>query len=227
MTAFYWKQRRASQALLIGLVFITSFLFCWWIAKQDFQNLAAYFSTSFDISIGYKEAMALRANSNAVVLAGLIAALLALLLCILLLLDSRSPALIFAALFIAGETYLSWNRAFIRADHHVLSFFCLHPIILVGIWIVAQPKDATRRIGYVVNLLVFVICLFGIAEEKPERLTRCVPDAMEKIGRSWQFVFHLPAFTEQSLKMLAGAAELARATQGSSRSARRHSRCFW
>jgi hypothetical protein len=200
----YWKQRKPSQGMLIGLVFITSFLLCWWIAKQDFQNLIAYFSTSFDISIGYKEAMALRANSNAVVLAGLIAALFSLLLCILLLLDSRSPALAFAALFIAAETYLSWNRAFIRADHHVLSFFCLHPIILVGIWIVAQPKDAIRRIGYGINLLVFGICLFGIAAERPERLTRCVPNAMETIGRSWQFVFHLPSFTEQSRKMLAG-----------------------
>ena len=30
----------------------------------------------------------------------------------------------------AGETFLSWNRAFVRADDHVLSFFCLSGYVI-------------------------------------------------------------------------------------------------
>ena len=51
--ACYCTLRRTSRAILVGLVFFTSFLLCWWIAKQEFQNLPSYFTTSLEISFGY------------------------------------------------------------------------------------------------------------------------------------------------------------------------------
>jgi hypothetical protein len=195
--ACYCKLRRTSQAILVGLVFFASFLLCWWIAKQEYRHLLSYFTTSLDISFGYKEAMALPAANHAIVLAGVIAALLGLIQCVLILLDSRHPAVLFTALFIAGETFLSWNRAFIRSDDHVLSFFCLHPVLLAAMWIVAQPRRAIRWTGYTINLLVFVICLFGFSQQRPGQLSNRLHDTMGRIKSSWGIATGLRAFSEQ------------------------------
>ena len=141
ISACYCKQRRPMQALLLGLIFLFTFILCWGFAGQQYGHLVSYITTSMDISFGYREAMGLPANRPAILLAGITAALLGLIQCALIVLDSRKLPALFVALFFGGVTFLSWNRAFIRADDHVLSFFALCPVALLTIWIVVRPKQ--------------------------------------------------------------------------------------
>lgn len=195
--ACYCKQRRPARAVLLGLVFFVAFLFCWGIARQHYAHLLAYITTSVDICFGYKEAMGLPAASTAIVLAGVAAALLGLIQCVLIFLDSRQLTVLFPALFFVGDTFLSWNRAFIRADDHVLSFFAVCPVVLLTMWIVVQPRAMVRYTGYAINLLLFVICLFGIFLQKPMALTTCVADTVGRVHRTWSVVTDLRTATGQ------------------------------
>ena len=197
IVACYCKLQRKSQALLLSLIFIASFLFWWAIARQEFHNLWSYFATSLEISFGYKEAMALPTSNRAVLLAGVVAALLGFLQWSVVLLKSREPVLLFAALFITGETYLAWNRAFIRADDHVLSFFCLQPAILATMWIVAQPQKTVRWIGYSMNLALLCVCLFGVNQQRPGHLISSVHGTLDRVANSWRIATGLTAFSQQ------------------------------
>ena len=205
LLAFYCKDRKPARALLLGFVFLIVLLLSWGIAGQQYGNLLSYITTSLDICLGYKEAMGIPAGGNAIILTGLIAALLGLLQCGLILIDSRQPSVLFIGLFLAGETFLSWNRAFIRADDHVLSFFSLCPIVLLVMWIVVQPKPIVRYIGYTVNLLVFVICLFGIALQRPNALATSLGDTVRRLQANWTVVTGLPTATRQLRTQLTAA----------------------
>src|SRR5207253_2827255 len=77
---------------------------------------------------------------------------------------------LFFVLFLVSEIILVWNRALVRADDHVLSFFCLCPAILLTTWLVATPGPKSRRIAFGVNLIIFVLCLSGIALQRPAGL---------------------------------------------------------
>ncbi len=203
--ACYCVLRKTSQAILISAAFLVSFLVCWLIAKQELQSLIPYLTTSLDISFGYKDAMSLPAGDNMIVITGVFVVILGFIQCLLLFLDSRQPAILFAALFIAGETYLSWNRAFIRADNHVLSFFCLHPAVLITLWLIAKPKNTIRWTGYALTLLILLTSLFGFIQQKPGQLLSSVTGTMVRIKSSWQTVTGLSAFSDQFGAALAGA----------------------
>ena len=118
---------------------------------------------------------------------------------------SRQPIILFATLFIVGETYLSWNRGFIRADNHVLSFFCLHPAVLITIWLIAKPKNTIRWTGYALTLLIFLTSLFGFIQQKPGELLSSVTGTLVRIKNSWQIVTGLSGFSDQFGAALAGA----------------------
>jgi hypothetical protein len=198
IAACHLKQQRKLHALWVSATFIASFLVCWWIARQEFSNLPAYLSTSLDISFGYKEAMALPTADRIIFLTGVTAALLGVVQCVLCLLDSRSPALLFTILFVIGETFVSWNRAFIRADSHVLSFYCLHPVVLATVWVVAQPKAPRRWAGYTMNLLVFLVCLVGFVRQQGlGQLVSSINETAHRIRLACEIVTDLPAFSEK------------------------------
>lgn len=195
--ACHCQQRRFTRAILLGLVFLGAFAVCWGLAGQQYGNLLSYLTTSMDISFGYKEAMGLPAASTTIALAGGLAALLALMQCALLFLHSRQLPVLFAALFFVGETLLSWNRAFTRADGHVLSFFSLCPVALLTMWIVVRPGATIRHIAYTINLLVFAICLFGLFLHAPVAVTNCVAHTTARIHQAWNVVTNLPARAKQ------------------------------
>jgi hypothetical protein len=182
--AYYRKQRRGTQAALLLFSFVASFLFCWSITSQNFQNLPSYLYTSWEISRGYKEAMGLPVANNLVLFVGVAAAVLSFLLCLIISFKVRTPSAVGAAIFIAMATCLSWNRAFIRADDHVLSFFCFCPVALLTIWIVVQPTGLIRPIGYLINVVVLLLCLGGMFVQRPSLITNCVSETTEKVRRS-------------------------------------------
>jgi hypothetical protein len=193
--ASYFRQQKSRRALLLGLAFVIAFVCCWGIAGQHFANLFAYLATSMDVAFGYKEAMGLPAAHPTIVAAGIAAALLGLTQCALLFLDSPRFPVLLVALFFAGETFLSWNRAFIRADDHVLSFFALCPPALLTMWTVARPKRKVGYAGYAINLLVLATCLWGISLQRPMALGTCIGDVIRRSQGTWSIVRDLRANT--------------------------------
>ena len=135
----------------------------------------------------------------------LAAALLGVVQCGLILFDSRKPATLCIVLFFIGETYLSWNRAFVRADDHVLSFFALCPIALATLWTVERPRPLPRYLGYGINLLIFVICLYGIFLQQPSIITNSITDMTARLTRSWNTVVTLGAKARQLKAQLSEA----------------------
>jgi hypothetical protein len=193
----YASRRRFSHAVILGVAFLTVFCLCWKIAGQEFAGLPAYLVNSLDISFGYKEAMGWPAESNMVVIAGLVAAGLAMLQCLMMFWSSRELSTICIAIFFAGETFLSWNRAFIRADDHVLSFFALCPVAILVLWSVAAPGARTRYAAYAINVLIFVASLTGIFFQKAPVISNCLSDTVARLSDNWKTVSSLGATTRQ------------------------------
>jgi len=207
---FYWKRRRFPNAVIICSTFSLVFLLCWKLAGQDYVNLLSYLISSLDISFGYKEAMGISAASTAIVVAGIAAALLAVVQCSLLLFESRQLPFLCIVLFFIGETYLSWNRAFIRADDHVLSFFALCPAASVTVWTIAQPRRLIRGIGYGINFLIFAACLCGIFLQQPSVVMNCITDTAARLTGGWRAVT-TPGATARQLDAQLGEEKAANA----------------
>ena len=185
---FYSKRRHLADAGIICSSFGLVFLLCWKLAGQDFANLPSYLISSLDISFGYKEAMGLPAASNWIIAAGVAAALLGVVQCGLILYESRKLSTLCIVLFFIGEIYLGWNRAFVRADDHVLSFFALCPVALVTLWTVAQPRPPIRYIGYGTNFLIFAICLGGIFLQQPSVIRNCFTYTAARLTVTWNAI---------------------------------------
>lgn len=175
------KRRRIEASILAGS-FALSFLVSWLLAGQAFASLPSYLASSLSVSFGYKEAMAAPATSAWIVVLGVAVTLLGFIQCGLAFFDSprRAPNLC-VALFFAGAIFLSWTRAFVRADDHVLSFFATLPPACLAIWVATGPPAMTRRLAYVVNLLVLLLCLGGIISQRPAELTESLPGAGRRI----------------------------------------------
>lgn len=196
---FYYlsSQRRAGAVTLVAS-FVSCVLLCWGLAGQEYGNFPAFLVASFEISIGYKDAMGLPAGSGWVVAAGLAAAGLSLAQCALIFGRERCLPVLCIVLFYAGETFLSWNRAFVRADDHVLSFFALCPVALVTLWIAAKPTGFIKRIGYAINALVMLVCLAGIFLQKPTEVTGVIPETISRLRAACRTAAS-PGSTQQRL----------------------------
>jgi hypothetical protein len=190
-------QRRPFRGLLLLLTFVVTLLLCWRAAGQEYRHLISYLRTSIDVSLYYKGAMGVPAASNAIVIVGGIVALLAVLQCAVTFLGSDQRYSLFVVLFLVSEIILVWNRAFVRADDHVLSFFCLCPAVLLTIWLVVTPGSKNRRVAFGINLIIFVLCLSGIALQRPAGLWASVPQAITRVGGAWQILMHPIEYFEQ------------------------------
>ena len=188
VVGFNCTRRRHSTALTLALSFMVSILLCWKLAGQSFANIPAYIASSLDICFGYKEAMGWHASSQWIVAAGIAALCLGLLQCGLILLDSRRWSVLWVTLFFAGETLLSWNRAFVRADDHVLSFFAVCPGAILALSTTWQPRSWLRHLGHATNCLILGVCLGGIILQHPEAMNRCLIDTRTRITRTWSIV---------------------------------------
>ena len=195
----YLSSRRRASAITLVASFVAGLLLCWKLAGQEYGNLPAFLAASFDISFGYKDAMSLPAANGWIVAAGLAAALLALLQCALVFWNERRLAVLGLVLFYAGETYLSWNRAFVRADDHVLSFFALCPVALITILIAAKPRGTIKHLTNAVNVLIALVCLAGIYLQRPAAVTRSLSDSVSRITTTFRAA-SAPRATEQRLR---------------------------
>ena len=185
LVGFYLSCHKRSAPIALAVSFIGSVLLCWKLAGQAYGNFPSYLATSLDISFGYKEAMGLR-SENRVVATGIAAAVLSLIQCGLVLRYRPCLPVLCIVLFYAGETFLSWNRAFIRADDHVLGFFALCPVAILTLWVAARPTGTIRRIGDAVNFLIVFICLTGILLQRPDEIRRCISEAASRMVRSYE-----------------------------------------
>lgn len=206
----YLSRQRRAGAITLVVSFATCLLLCWKLAGQAYGNFPSYLATSLDISFGYKDAMGLPTASVWVVAAGIAAALLALAQCALIFLDTPRLSVLCVSLFYAGETFLSWNRAFIRADDHVLSFFGLCPVALLTLWIAAKPTGVIKRVGYAVNFLIVLVCLSGTFLQKPTAITRCLFEAISRMTTTGRIIA-APGATIQQLRIELGEAKAANA----------------
>jgi hypothetical protein len=198
-------QRRPLRGLLLLLAFVVTLLLCWRAAGQSYRNLVPYFYASMDVSLHYKGAMSRPASSNAIVIVGAAAGLLGVLQCAVTFLGSRPARSLFFVLFLVSEIILVWNRALVRADDHVLSFFCLCPAILFTTWLVVSPEAKSCRVGSGINLIVLVLCLGGIALQRPTELRAWVPQAITRVCGAWHIVMHPNAYCEQLRSQLTQA----------------------
>ena len=142
---FYCLERRPKGALGLVAAYLGSLLVSWYLAGQAFSSLPLYVVNSVEICFGYKEAMGTPAASDWIVAAGVAALLFGLIQCSLLVLDSPRLSTLCLALFFVGTGVLSWTRAFVRADDHVLSFFGFFPEASLLIWVQARPRPTIRR----------------------------------------------------------------------------------
>jgi hypothetical protein len=196
LSVFYLSNRRVKDAVLLASSFTVSLFLSWSCAGQSLSAFPAYVASSMDICFGYKEAMGTPAASNWIVAAGIVALLLGLIQCSLLLLHSRRLATLCVVFFFAGTGFLSWTRAFVRADDHVLSFFGLFPVALMAFWIPAGPRFAMRRTGGLLNLAVLLVCLAGIFLQKPTAITGSLSELVARLARTVHVVTTLSATRE-------------------------------
>jgi hypothetical protein len=203
--AHFCFHRKLVAAAILATSFAASFLFAWHLAGQNFGNLPAYIRMSWEICIGYKEAMAYPAASNAVVVLGLSAVILSFGLCAYIFFERPAWRVLCAPVFISGSLYLSWNRAFVRADDHVLSFFALCPVSLLVLWLVAEVNPRTRRIGFTVNAIVFALCLAGLWIQRPAVITNGLVDARDRLRWAWEGLTDTGGVKRQLDKKLAVA----------------------
>ena len=195
--ACHWSQGDRSRARTVALTFAVTFLVFWKVAGQNYGSLLSYFSSSLEVSMGYKEAMGYPAASNAIILAGAFALLLALLLCLLFFLGSKTTSSLGAVLVFAGAIFLSWNRAFIRADDHVLSFFAFCPVASLIGWSVVRPARPFRIAAYVCHAGIFASCLSGLYLQKPVLITGCLSDLSPRFQEAWNVITQLGPITRQ------------------------------
>ena len=181
LASAYLRNQGRSSAITLAVSFVSALLLSWILAGQALANLPSFLLASFDVSLGYKDAMGLPAENEWVVVIGLIAALLAFAQCGLIFWQERRLPTLCLALFYAGETFLSWNRAFVRADDHVLSFFALCPVALMTLWIAATPRGTIKVVAYAVNALIALVCLAGIYVQRPAAITGSLSDAVSRI----------------------------------------------
>jgi len=202
---FYCLERRPKGALGLVAAYLGSLLVSWYLAGQAFSSLPLYVVNSVEICFGYKEAMGTPAASDWIVAAGVAALLFGLIQCSLLVLDSPRLSTLCLALFFVGTGVLSWTRAFVRADDHVLSFFGFFPEASLLIWVQARPRPTIRRFGYGLNVAIFVLCLTGMTLQQPTVLSRAFPDAISQMRRTWRVVTALGETTGQLRSQLAEA----------------------
>ena len=192
--AFYVAERQLKRAALMVAAYVLSALLCWAIAHQQFTSVWSYLRNSLEITIGYKNAMGIPASSVGVVFAGLTALTLSFAQYALNFWSRRSWRQVFPAMFFAGATFLSWNRAFIRADDHVLSFFATcAPILLLSH---AGLHSAARRRGLIngLSILVVVACITGIYLQRPTLVTGCLTLFSDRTQLNWSVLRRLPHF---------------------------------
>lgn len=181
LVIFYLSRSRRAGAITLIVTFVSCVLLCWALAGQTYGNFPSYLITSFDIAFGYKNAMGLPAASAWIVAAGVAAAFLALVQCVLVFWNAPRLPVLCVVLFYAGETFLSWNRAFVRADDHVLSFFALCPVALLTLLIAVKPTGLIKRTVYSINVLIGLVCLSGILLQKPTAITHCLSDTISRM----------------------------------------------
>jgi hypothetical protein len=194
---FYLFERTPKRALGLVAAFLASLLLSWHLAGQAFGTLPLYLDNSLAISFGYKEAMGTPAASDWIVAAGAAALFLELIQCSLLVIDSPRLSTLCLALFFVCAGMLSWTRAFVRADDHVLSFFGFFPEAALLIWIRARPGPKIRHFGYGLNVAILAVCIAGMTLQRPAVLTEAIPDAISKMVRTWRVVTALPSTIDQ------------------------------
>jgi hypothetical protein len=200
---FYLFERRPKQALALPAAFLLSLLVSWRLAGQAFGSWPLYLVNSVQICFGYKEAMGTPAASDWIVAAGVAALMLGLIQCSLLVVDSPRLSTVCLALFFFGTAVLSWTRAFVRADDHVLSFFAFFPEASLLIWVRAGPRPTIKRFGYGLNVAIFAVCLAGMTLQRPSVLKQAFPDAVSQMTRTWREVTSLRSTTDRLRSQLA------------------------
>jgi hypothetical protein len=199
------SERKILPAALLGGGFTTVLLLAWRIPGQHFATLPAYLRMSWEICVGYKEAMGTPANSALVVVLGIAAALLSSAVCLLVFFEAPNWRRVFVPALFGGTIFLSWNRAFVRADDHVLSFFAFCPVALPMIWTAVNPKTSTKRVGFGLTTVVFAICLWGIWIQKPSVISGCIVDTTNRFRGAWRVLTDTPGIKRELDQQLAAA----------------------
>jgi hypothetical protein len=197
VAGFYAAERKPTRAITLVASFICALGLAWHLAGQSLAVFPAYLVSSTEVAFGYKEAMGIPADSNWIVVAGVIALLCGLIQCGLAILHSRRVPALCVALFFAGAISLSWTRAFVRADDHVLSFFAFLPLASLVLWIPIQLTGAIKRIGFAMSVSGLLASLAGMALQKPMPLTASIPEAISRVRHNFEVVTHLQNTTRQ------------------------------
>jgi hypothetical protein len=197
-------QRRPVRGFGFLIVFVICLFVCWQASGQWLQNFVSYVTTSVDVSSHYKSAMSLPASSDTIIIVGAVAAILGLLQCGALAFSGGRAAVIFA-LFLAAELILVWNRAMVRADDHVLNFFCLCPLMLLTGLLVLTSASNSRIVASWTNMIVLGLCLWGIALQKPGTVRGWFWEATDRMGFAGYKVLHPQNYAEHLSHALADA----------------------
>lgn len=151
-----WRSLR-----LGGPVFVLAFMGFWMVAGQSLGDLAAWFSGSWHLTLGYPDAMQLGGISPMVATAGLLAVLA--LLVTLSDTSDRRHARVWCLLLTTGLLVFAGKQAFTRQDAlHSVTFFSA----LVGVGVQASSRSVLQLCrGLVVVISLLAIGSSGVASD--------------------------------------------------------------
>jgi hypothetical protein len=166
LVLFHGWQRRWRLVLELAGAYVVALLLSWVLAGQSVRHLPAYLEGILSLSSGYNAAMGLDETAGVFARGLLALGLLGAGIAWGAWRRRAQPAVLGAALLLAGFTFVFWKHGFVRADGHIGIFHHYVAIAAVLWFLVAFTAPAPGR-GVAGGLMFAALCA-GLWIESPE-----------------------------------------------------------
>lgn len=162
VTAAWGARREWRHAALVLGAYLTGLLGFWLLARQNPLHLPAYIRGTLHLAESYNSAMSLEEPAEifrrgVFVAVGLLAALA------VTVWFRRRDALAVAGLaLLAGYSFVMWKHGFVRADSHVVIFFCF-AVVAVLAWYLHFVPAVSRPVRLAAFATGGALCLGALA----------------------------------------------------------------
>jgi len=126
--------------LLLGS-YLVSLLGWWLLARQNPLNLPSYVTGTLHLASAYNGAMSLEEPLYIFRRGVAVAGGFAMLLGITAWIRRRDPLQVAGLVLLAGNTFVMWKHGFVRADGHVLFFFCFAAVAVPAWYLHFVTRD--------------------------------------------------------------------------------------
>jgi hypothetical protein len=152
-------KKRVKEGAFAFLAYVAGFTSLWMLAGQKLTNLPAYFTTSYQLSSGYSDAMAIGDDAWQLVV-GLSCIIFILALLIYASIKRHSSTANFIWLNV-GTLFIAFKHGFVRNDCHAQIFFSVVGVILICLYFV-QSKPGSLPVLKIGTIVFILIVAFSI-----------------------------------------------------------------